>query len=103
MYYSNKCQLFCTHEYSAGGKRGDKLCKLLLKPVNNDGYDAVGDEIEIYVRIMNSDTLLIWTEGNSQLTKKWIITDEAIVAPDMKSCAVCTFGIPLPYGGKLWW
>ena len=54
MYYSNKCQLFCTHEHSAGGKRDSMVCELLLKPVNNNGYDAMGDEIEIYVRIMDS-------------------------------------------------
>ena len=31
------------------------VCELfILKPVNNDGYDAIGDEIEIYVRIMDS-------------------------------------------------
>ena len=40
MYYSNKCQLFGTHEHSAGGKKGGKVCELLLKPVNKDGYDA---------------------------------------------------------------
>ena len=53
MYYSNKCQLFYTHEQSAGGKRGGMVCESLLKPLNNDGYDAT-DEIEIYVRIINS-------------------------------------------------
>ena len=31
--------------------------------------------------------LLIRTEGNSKLTQKWIITDEATVAP----CAVRTY------------
>ena len=41
-------------EQSAGSKRGGMVCELLLKLVNNDGYDAMGDEIEIYVRIMNS-------------------------------------------------
>ena len=40
-------------------------------------------------------TLLIWREGNSQLPQKRIITDEAIVVPDMKPCTVRTFGIPL--------
>ena len=54
IYYSNKYQLFCTCEYSAGGKRGSKVCKSLLKLVNKDGYDATGDKIEIYVRIMDS-------------------------------------------------
>ena len=38
---------------------------------------------------------LISIEGNSQLTQKWIITDEAIVAPDTQPCIVCTFKIPL--------
>ena len=33
------------------------------------------------------------TEGNSQQGEKWIINDEAIVAP--KPCAVCTFVIPI--------
>ena len=46
--------MFCTCEHSAGGKRGGKVCELLLKPLNNDGYDAMGDKIEIYVRIMDS-------------------------------------------------
>ena len=54
IYYSNKCQLFCTCEYLAGSKRGGKVCKSLLKLVNKDGYDAMGDKIEIYVRIMDS-------------------------------------------------
>ena len=54
IYYSNKCQLFCTREHSKGGKRGGKVCESLLKPVNKDGYDATGDKIEIYVRIMDS-------------------------------------------------
>ena len=54
IYYSNKCQLFCTCEHSAGGKRGSKVCKSLLKPINKDGYDATGDKIEIYVMIMYS-------------------------------------------------
>ena len=44
MYYSNKCQLFCTHEQSVGGKRGGMVCKSLLKPVNNDCYDATRDQ-----------------------------------------------------------
>ena len=44
----------CTHEHSAGGNRGGKVCKLLLKPVNKDGCDATGDKIEINVRIMDS-------------------------------------------------
>ena len=35
IYYSNKCQLFCTCEHSAGGKRGGKICELLLKPVDD--------------------------------------------------------------------
>ena len=41
--------------------------------------------------------LLIRTEGNSKLTQKWIITDEATVAPDitLKPCAVHTYVIPL--------
>ena len=54
MRYSNKCLLFCTREHSAGGKRGGKICESLLKPVNKDGYDATGDKIEIYMRIMDS-------------------------------------------------
>ena len=54
------------------------------------------DKIEIYVKIMDSvHALLIWTEGNSKLTQKWIITDEATVAPDIKPCAVYTYVIPL--------
>ena len=39
--------------------------------------------------------LLIRTEGNSELAQKWIITDEATVAPDIKRCAVHTYVIPL--------
>ena len=39
--------------------------------------------------------LLIRTEGNSKLAQKWIITDEATVAPDIKRCAVHTYVIPL--------
>ena len=35
--------------------------------------------------------LLIRTEGNSKLTQKWIITDEATVAQDIKPCAVHTY------------
>ena len=54
MHYANKCELFCTHEHSAGGKGGSKVCELWLKPVNKDGYDPTGDKIEIYVRIMDS-------------------------------------------------
>ena len=54
MYYSNKCQLFYTHEQLAGDKRGGMVYESLLKPVNNDGYDVMGDEIEIYVRIKDS-------------------------------------------------
>ena len=55
MYYSNKCQLFYTCEQSeAGNKTGSIVCKSLLKPVNNDGSDGTGDEIEIYMRIMDS-------------------------------------------------
>ena len=31
------------------------VCKSFIpKPVNNDGYDTTGDEIETYVRIMDS-------------------------------------------------
>ena len=30
------------------------IYELLLKPVNNDGYDETRDVIEIYVRIMDS-------------------------------------------------
>ena len=48
MYYSNKCQLL------ASGKRGEVCESFILKPVNNDGNDTTGDEIEIYVRIMDS-------------------------------------------------
>ena len=48
------------------------------------------------MRIMDSvHALLIWTEGNSKLAKKWIITDKATVAPDIKPCAVHTYVIPL--------
>ena len=54
IYISNKCQLFYTCEHSAGDKRGGKVWESLLKPVNKDGYDATGDKIEIYVRIMDS-------------------------------------------------
>ena len=54
MYYSNKCQLFCTCEQLAGGKRGGMVCESLLKSVNNDSYDGMGDEMEIYVRIIDS-------------------------------------------------
>ena len=54
MYYSSKCQLFCTHEQPACGKRGNIIYELLLKPVNNDGYDETRDVIEIYMRIMDS-------------------------------------------------
>ena len=39
--------------------------------------------------------LLIRTEGNSKLAQKWIITDEATVAPDIKRYAVHTYVIPL--------
>ena len=39
MYYSNKCQLFCTREQSAGGKRDGMVCELILKPINNDGLE----------------------------------------------------------------
>ena len=34
------------------------VCESLLKPVNNDGYDATGDKIEIYIRIMHSQCTL---------------------------------------------
>ena len=44
MCYSNKCRLFYTREQLAGGKRGGIVCESLLKPVNNDGYDATGGE-----------------------------------------------------------
>ena len=30
------------------------VCKSLLKLINNYGYDAMEDEIEMYVRIMDS-------------------------------------------------
>ena len=44
-----------TLEQSAGGKRGSKVCELLMKPVDKDGYDAKGDKTEIYaMRIMDS-------------------------------------------------
>ena len=49
MYCSKTCQLFCTHEHSAGGKRGGKVCESLLKPVNKDGYDVTGNKIENYM------------------------------------------------------
>ena len=54
MCCSNKCRLFYTREQSAGGKRGGIVCKSLLKPVNNDDYDATGGEIKICMRIMDS-------------------------------------------------
>ena len=54
MYYSKMNANYFAHAKSAGGKRGGMVCELLLKPVNNDGYDATGDEMEIYVRIMDS-------------------------------------------------
>ena len=54
MHYSNKYQLFCTREHSAYGKRGNMIYGLLLKPVNNDGYDEIRNVIEIYMRIMDS-------------------------------------------------
>ena len=41
IYYSTKCQFFCTHEHLAGGQRDSKVCELLLKPVNKDGYDVI--------------------------------------------------------------
>ena len=47
MYYSNKCQLFCTYEQLAGDKRGSMVCESLLKPVNNDGYDKMQDKMKI--------------------------------------------------------
>ena len=83
MYYSNKCQLFCIREQSAGGKRGGMVCKWLT-------YKQwwARDEIEIYMRIMDSvHALLIRTEENSKLAQKWIITDEATIAP----CVVHTY------------
>ena len=91
MYYSNKCQLFCTCEQSAGGKRGGMVCEwLTCKQL------WARDEIEIYVRIMDRvHALLVRTEGNSKLAQKWIITDEVTVAPDIKPCAVHTYVIPL--------
>ena len=91
MYYSNKCQLFFTREQPAGGKRGGMVCEWLTCK-----QWWARDEIEIYVKIMDSvHALLIRTEGNSKLTQKWIITDEATVAPDIKRCAVHTYVIPL--------
>ena len=51
IYYSNKCQLFCTCQHSEGGKRGSKVWELLLKPIYKDGYGAMG---EICMRIMDS-------------------------------------------------
>ena len=47
MYYSNKCQLFCTCKQSEDGKRGSMVCELLLKPVNNDGSSETQDEIDL--------------------------------------------------------
>ena len=46
--------MFGTREHLAGGQRSGKVCESLLKPVNKDGYDATGDKIEIYMRIMDS-------------------------------------------------
>ena len=94
MYYSNKCQLLCTHERSAGGKGWDGM-RVVTKTCKQWW---ARDEIEIYVRIMDSvHALLIWTEGNSKLAiaQKWIITDEATIAPDIKPCVVHTYVIPL--------
>ena len=48
MHYSNKCQLFCTCEQSEGGKKGSMVCKLLLKPINNDGFSETGDKIDLH-------------------------------------------------------
>ena len=68
MYYSNKCQSFCTREQSAGGKRGGMVCEWLTCKQR-----WVRDEIEIYMRIMDRvRALLIRTEGNSKLAQKWI-------------------------------
>ena len=65
MYYSNKCQLFCTREQSAGGKRGSMVCEWLICK-----QWWARDEIEIYVRIMDSvHAILIRTEGNSKLAQ----------------------------------
>ena len=47
------------------------------------------------MEIVDSVHYLISTEGNSLYAQKWIITDKAIVAPDMKPCLVHTFVIPL--------
>ena len=47
MYFSNKCQLFCTCEQMGGGKRGGMVCESLLKPLNVDGYDEMQDTTEI--------------------------------------------------------
>ena len=43
MYYPNKCKLFCTCEQSTGGKGGGMVCELLLKLVNNNGYNEMRD------------------------------------------------------------
>ena len=55
MYYSNKRQLFCTREQSAGHKRGGgMICELVLKPINNDEYDEMRNKIETDMRVMDS-------------------------------------------------
>ena len=38
--------IVCTHAQSAGGNRGGMVWESLLKPVNNDDYDATGGKIE---------------------------------------------------------
>ena len=63
---SNKCQLFCTREQSAGGKRGGMVCESLNMYINND---TMKYEIkrEIYVSIMDNvclSMLLISTESS---------------------------------------
>ena len=56
MYYSNKCQLFCTCEQSAGGKRyGKQVITETCKQC--DDYDATGGEIDFYGKIMNTAAL----------------------------------------------
>ena len=43
---SNKCQLFCTREQSAGGKRGGMVCESLNKYVTGPAkMDQVGIRI----------------------------------------------------------
>ena len=55
MYYFNKCQLFCTHEQSAGGKRGSmvRMRVVYTETCKQWWLWYNWSEIEIYVRIMD--------------------------------------------------